>query len=60
MRDLFVRTLSELAKIDRDIVFLTGDLGFGSFDQFEAEFPGQYFNVGIAEQNMMGLATGLS
>ncbi len=60
MRDLFVKTLSDLAKADRSIVFLTGDLGFGSFDQFEADHPGQYFNVGIAEQNMMGLATGLS
>lgn len=60
MRDVFVKTLSDLAKVDKNIVFLTGDLGFGSFDQFEAELPGQYFNVGIAEQNMMGLATGLS
>ena len=60
MRDLFVKTLSNLAKADKSIVFLTGDLGFGCFDQFEANFPNQYFNVGIAEQNMMGLATGLS
>ena len=60
MRDFFVKALSDLAKLDKSIVFLTGDLGFVSFDQFEANFPGQYFNVGIAEQNMMGLATGLS
>tara|TARA_B100001750_G_C15516744_1_gene607839 strand:+ start:3333 stop:4286 length:954 start_codon:yes stop_codon:yes gene_type:complete len=60
MRDIFVSALSKLAKKDKDIVFLTGDLGFGSFDQFELDFPDQYFNVGISEQNMIGLATGLS
>ena len=60
MRDSFINTLSELAEQDSDIVFLTGDLGFRSFDEFESNFPGQYFNVGISEQNMIGLATGLS
>ena len=60
MRDAFINALTELAEADRDIVLLTGDLGFGVFEEFEARFPGQYFNVGIAEQNMMGLATGLS
>lgn len=60
MRDAFINALTELAEKDRDIVLLTGDLGFGVFENFEARFPGQYFNVGIAEQNMMGLAAGLS
>lgn len=60
MRDAFIKALTDLAENDKDIVLLTGDLGFGVFEEFEARFPGQYFNVGIAEQNMMGLATGLS
>lgn len=60
MRDAFINALTDLAKNDKDIVLLTGDLGFGVFEEFEARFPGQYFNVGIAEQNMMGLAAGLS
>tara|TARA_B110000008_G_C16977082_1_gene566318 strand:- start:3044 stop:3967 length:924 start_codon:yes stop_codon:yes gene_type:complete len=60
MRNTFIKSLTKLAEEDPDIVLLTGDLGFGVFEEFEAKFPGQYFNVGIAEQNMMGLAVGLS
>ena len=60
MRDAFINSLTELAENDKDIILLTGDLGFGVFEDFETRFPGQYFNVGIAEQNMMGLAAGLS
>jgi len=60
MRDAFLKSLSSLAEKDKDIVLLTADLGFGVFEKFEARFPGQYFNVGVAEQNMTGVATGLS
>ena len=60
MRDAFINALTELAEKDKDIVLLTGDLGFGVFEEFENRFPDQYFNVGVAEQNMIGLATGLS
>ena len=60
MRNSFIEALTALAKHDKDIVLLTGDLGYGVFEEFEELFPGQYFNAGIAEQNMMGLAAGLS
>ena len=60
MRDNFINALINLAKNDKDIVLLTGDLGFGVFEKFESSFPSQYFNVGVAEQNMIGLATGLA
>ena len=60
MRDNFINALIKLAEKDKEIVLLTGDLGFGVFEKFESSFPGQYFNVGVAEQNMIGLATGLS
>ena len=60
MRDNFLHTLISLAENDKNIVLLTGDLGFGVFEKFESSFPGQYFNVGVAEQNMIGLATGLA
>ena len=60
MRDAFLSSLTELAEHDRDIVLLTADLGFGVFEKFENLFPGQYFNVGVAEQNMTGLAACLS
>ena len=60
MRDNFINALINLAENDKEIVLLTGDLGFGVFEKFESSFPGQYFNVGVAEQNMIGLATGLA
>lgn len=60
MRDVFVRKLSELASKDPRIMLLTGDLGFGVLDEFSKKFPKQYLNVGVAEQNMTGIATGLA
>ena len=39
---------------------LTADLGFGVFEELETKHPNQYINVGVAEQNMVGVATGLS
>jgi transketolase len=60
MRDAFLKSLTSLAANDKNVVLLTADLGFGLFEEFESRFPGQYFNVGVAEQNMTGLATGLS
>ena len=60
MRNAFLEALTELAGKDRNVVLLTADLGFGVFDEFSRKFPGQYFNVGVAEQNMTGIATGLA
>jgi transketolase len=55
-----LRTLARMAREDRRIVFLTGDLGFGVVESFFDEFPDRAFNVGVAEQNMLALATGLA
>lgn len=60
MRDQFIATLGELAAEDARIILITGDLGFGVLDEFERRFPRQYLNVGVAEQNMTGVATGLA
>jgi transketolase len=60
MRDNFVRQLSELAKSDPRIFLMTADLGFRVLDAYGSDFPKQYLNVGIAEQNMIGLATGMA
>jgi transketolase len=60
MRKAFISTLEELAADDSRIVFLTGDVGFRVLENFRKEFPQRFFNVGVAEQNMIGLATGLA
>jgi transketolase len=60
MRTAFLQTLLELAREDSRIVFLTGDLGFSVVEPFMEELPDQFVNVGVAEQNMTGLAAGMA
>jgi transketolase len=60
MRDALFGTLYEMAKKDKEIVVVTGDMGAPSLDQFRADFPERFFNVGIAEQNMIAVAAGLA
>lgn len=60
MRSAFVERLVELAREDERIWLLTGDLGYSVLEPFAAEFPSRYVNVGIAEQNMAGVAAGLA
>jgi transketolase len=48
------------AEIDEKIVLVVGDLGYGVVEPFATRFPGRFYNAGIAEQNMMSLAAGLS
>lgn len=60
MRAAFARTVTELADRDERVVLLTGDLGFMALEPFSERHPGRFFNVGVAEQNMVGVATGLA
>lgn len=59
MRRAFVNTLVDLATQDTRIILLTGDLGFMALEPFAEKFPERFINAGVAEQNMVGLATGL-
>lgn len=60
MRDTFVRALMDIARQDQRVMLLTADLGFGVLTPFAETFPNQFLNVGVAEQNMTGVATGLA
>lgn len=60
MRDTFVKTLLEIAKKDKNVYIVTGDLGFGVLRPFWEELPDQIINAGIAEQNMTSIAAGLA
>ncbi|WP_342562655.1 transketolase C-terminal domain-containing protein [Paenibacillus sp. FSL R7-0345] len=60
MRDTFVKTLIEIAKKDRNVHLITGDLGFGVLKPYWEELPEQFTNAGIAEQNMTGIAAGMA
>jgi transketolase len=60
MRDQFIKSLTDLAAEDDRIVLLTADLGFGIFDSFVERFPDRFINVGVAEQSMIGVGTGMA
>jgi transketolase len=60
MRGTFIRTLVDLAAEDARIVLLVGDLGYTVVEPFAENYPDRFFNVGVAEQNMVGVATGLA
>jgi transketolase len=60
VRRAFVDALVRLAEDDPRVVLLTGDLGFFAIEPFMERFPDRFFNAGVAEQNMVGMATGLA
>jgi len=60
MRTAFINQLIEEASKNDRIFLLVGDLGFSVVEPFAERFPNQYLNVGIAEQNMAGMAAGLA
>lgn len=60
MRRAFADALVGVARRDPRVVLLTGDLGYQVLEPFSQEFGSRFFNVGVAEQNMVGLATGLA
>lgn len=60
MRDSFVKTLMDIAEKDKNVVLITGDLGFGVLKPFWEKFPDQFINAGIAEQDMTGFAAGMA
>lgn len=60
MRTTFIATLEALAEADPRLWLVCGDLGFSVLERFAEKFPGRYLNVGVAEQNMAGIAAGLA
>lgn len=60
MRGTFAKILCELAAADERVVLLTGDLGYTVLEPFRDRFPERFFNIGVAEQNMVGIATGMA
>lgn len=60
-RDAYGDTLAELGRLNKDIVVLDADLSKSTKTEvFAKEFPERFFNTGIAEQNMAGIAAGLA
>lgn len=60
MRRAFVEALCQAAAVQRNILLLTGDLGYMALEPFRDCYPTRFFNVGVAEQNMIAMSTGLA
>jgi transketolase len=60
MRNAFAKEITRLAQEDERIVLLSGDIGNRLFDDFKDLCPGRFFNCGVAEANMIGVAAGLA
>src|SRR5512135_895887 len=59
--DEFAATLTELARVDRNLIVVTSDSrGSGRLDLFGQSLPKQLVEVGVAEQNLVGIAAGLA
>jgi transketolase len=60
MRSVFNSVLLEIAAKDDRIFMVLADIGYGEIEPFAAAFPERFFNVGVAEQNMTGVACGVA
>ena len=60
MRDAFVKELIKIAEADKRVWLLTGDLGFKVLEEFAESYSDRFVNVGVAEQNMIGVAAGIA
>lgn len=60
MRNAFAKEVTELAKFDKRVVLLSGDIGNKLFDDFKKVDSDRFYNCGIAEANMMGVAAGMA
>ena len=60
MRTAFIETLTQLAKKDDTVFLITPDMGYSVLEKFRDEFPNQFLNSGIAEQNTISVAAGLA
>lgn len=60
MRNIFVKTLTDLMRQDAGIITLTADMGFGVFEELRDEFSDRFINTGVAEADTVGIAAGLA
>jgi len=60
MRNAFAQQITALAQQDPRVVVLSGDIGNRLFDDLKAKCPDRFFNCGVAEANMIGMAAGLA
>ena len=60
MRRRFGKIINELAKEDEKIYLIVGDIGYRVFDDFRKNHPKRFFNLGICEQSIISVASGMA
>ena len=60
MRTAFAKEITNIAETRKDVVLLSGDIGNRMFDNFKLIANSRFFNCGIAESNMMSVASGMA
>jgi transketolase len=60
MRNAFAKAVTELSDVYPELVMLAGDIGNRLFDEVKEKYPNRFFNCGVAEANMTGVAAGLA
>ena len=60
MRRRFGKIINEIAKKDKKLILLVGDIGYGIFDEFRKNYPNRFFNMGICEQSLISFASGVA
>ena len=60
MRNAIISSLLKVAKQDKDVLLISGDIGYGVIDEFAQSLPDQFLNLGITEQSIASFAAGLA
>lgn len=60
MRFIFVKELIKYASKNKNVYLITSDLGYRAFESFKKKYPKRFINVGVAENNMVGVGAGLA
>jgi transketolase len=60
LRKPFFDCMCELAKADKDVILIVGDLGYSFMEDYARRFPNQFLNIGCIEQSMIGIAAGMA
>ena len=60
MRKRFGEVISKLADKNENIIIIVADIGYGVFDDFREKYPDRFINMGICEQSIISVASGLA
>lgn len=60
MRRKFGKLIDKIAKKDKKVFLLVGDIGYGIFDDFRKNHSERFINLGICEQSLIGVAAGMA